>query len=170
MGVNDVDDHEVQVREHALPGSARLFEMTTAGGSAVMIATEPAVHGRVVAITPAGADDPAATVHLTSAESATVAALLSGIRFVSSAQSDAQPVDAANPRTVTLAANAPVVGRRLEEVDTADPTEARVVAVIRDDTDDVIESDPGRTLQPGDRLVVIGRPGAVDRLVATLLG
>jgi K+/H+ antiporter YhaU regulatory subunit KhtT len=45
-----------------------------------------------------------------------------------------------------------------------------VIAVIRDDTDDLIETDPDRPCQAGDRLVIVGRPGSMSRMVEQLIG
>jgi K+/H+ antiporter YhaU regulatory subunit KhtT len=42
--------------------------------------------------------------------------------------------------------------------------------VIRDDTDRLLEEDPARKCQAGDRLVVVGRHPALDRLVSRLTG
>lgn len=106
---------------------------------------------------------------MTSVESTTLAALLSGIRF-SVQEEPRAPVNAANLRTITLPAGAPAVGRRLEELDVPDADEARVIAVIRDDTADLIEDDPDRPCQVGDRLVLVGRPGSMHTLVEYLLG
>jgi Trk K+ transport system NAD-binding subunit len=99
-----------------------------------------------------------------------LAALLSGIRFVIQQPEEHQPVDAANLRTVTLPAGSPALGLRLHDLDVLDSIDARVIAVIRDDTDDLIETDPERPCEAGDRLVVVGRPGSMSALVRRLTG
>jgi Trk K+ transport system NAD-binding subunit len=99
-----------------------------------------------------------------------LAALLSGIRFVIEQPEDRQPVDAANLRTVTLPAASPAIGLRLHDLEVPDSIDAQVIAVIRDDTDDLIETDPERTCRAGDRLVIVGRPGSMSALVQRLTG
>lgn len=162
-------EHEAHVREHPYPGSGRVWTVTLGGGSVLTIVARPGGQGRQLMITRPGHDDPVAAVDMTDVESTTVAALLSGIRFVVE-QDDAVPVNAANLRTIALPAGAAAVGRRLDELDVPEPDQARVIAVIRDDTSDLIEDDPERPCQPGDRLVLVGRPGSMTTLVRSLLG
>ena len=50
------------------------------------------------------------------------------------------------------------------------PIRHAVIAVIRDDTADLIEDDPDRPCQAGDRLVLVGRPGSMTVLVQHLIG
>ena len=163
-------DHEVHVRELPLPGNARMFCMTLADGSIVTLSTKNESTDRVLEVTPPDSDESVVTVHFNAPESTTLAALLSGIRFVVRTSDEAQPVDAANLRTVTLRAGSPAVGRRLHDLEIPDSIDAQVIAVIRDDTDDLIETDPDRPCQPGDRLVVVGRPGSMSAMVRRLTG
>ena len=158
------------MREHPLPGNARMFCMTLADGTTVTLSTEAASTDRTLEVTPPDADESVVSVHFSAAESTTLAALLSGIRFVIEQPVQHQPVDAANLRTVTLPAGSPAVGKRLHDLDVPDSIDAQVIAVIRDDTDDLIETDPERPCQPGDRLVIVGRPGSMSALVQRLTG
>jgi TrkA domain protein len=163
-------DHEVHVREHPLPGNARMFSLTLADGNTVTISTSGESTARSLEVTPPGSDESVVSVHFDAAESTTMAALLSGIRFVIQQPEDHQPVDAANLRTVTLPAGSPAVGKRLHDLDVPDSIDAQVIAVIRDDTDDLIETDPERACRAGDRLVIVGRPGSMSALVRRLTG
>jgi TrkA domain protein len=163
-------EHEVHVREHPLPGNARMFSMTLTDGSIVTLSTPGDAPDRTLEITPPGSDESVVAVRFTAPESTTLAALLSGIRFVIQQPADDQPVDAANLRTVTLPAGSPAIGMRLHDLDVPDSIEARVIAVIRDDTDDLIETDPERPCEAGDRLVIVGRPGSMSQMVRTLTG
>lgn len=162
-------DQEVHVREHPFPGAGRVFTVTLGTGCELTILAEPVSTRRRLSVTVPGEDEPRVSVEMTGVESTTVAALLSGIRFVVE-QDDAVPVNAANLRTVALPAGAPAVGRRLDELDVPEPEHARVIAVIRDDTPDLLEDDPERPCQPGDRLVLVGRPGSMSALVRQLIG
>lgn len=163
-------DQEVHVREHPVPGNARLFHLTLSDGTLLAISTESDTTDRALSVIPPTADEAVATVHLSSAEATTLSALLSGIRFVIRQTEDDQPVDAANLRTITLPAGSPAVGRRLHDLEVPDHASARVIAVIRDDTDDLIETDLERPCRAGDRLILVGRPGSMSALVEYLLG
>jgi K+/H+ antiporter YhaU regulatory subunit KhtT len=163
-------DQEVHVREHPVPGNARLFHLTLNDGTLLAISTDADTTDRALSVIPPSADEALATVHLNSAEATTLAALLSGIRFVIRQPDDDQPVDAANLRTITLPAGSPAIGRTLHDLDVPDHASARVIAVIRDDTDDLIETDTERPCHAGDRLILVGRPGSMSTLVTYLLG
>lgn len=163
-------DHEVHVREHPLPGNARMFCLTLADGNTVTLSTSGESRDRSLEVTPPDSDESVVTVHFNAAESTTLAALLSGIRFVIQQPEEHQPVDAANLRTVTLPAGSPAVGKRLHDLDVPDSIDAQVIAVIRDDTDDLIETDPDRPCEVGDRLVIVGRPGSMSDMVRRLTG
>lgn len=158
------------MREHPLPGNARMFCMTLADGTILTLSTSSESTDRTLEVTPPYSDESVVAVHFNAAESTTLAALLSGIRFVIQQPEEHQPVDAANLRTVTLPAGSPAVGLRLHDLDVPDSIDARVIAVIRDDTDDLIETDPDRPCQPGDRLVIVGRPGSMSDMVRRLTG
>lgn len=160
---------EVHVREHPMPDNARLFSVTLADGTLLSIATEAAGGGRDLSLTPPGHDEAAVNVRLSDVEATTVAALLGGVRFTVEAP-DHTPVGAANLRTLTIGAGSPAVDRRLDEIEVPQPEDATVIAVIRDDTPELVEQDPDRPVQPGDRLVLVGRPGAMSALVQHLVG
>lgn len=162
-------DDEVHVREHPYPGSGRLWTVTLDTGVQLTVVADPGTTGRQLGVSLPGEEEPVVNVAMTGVESTTVAALLSGIRFVVE-QADAVPVNAANLRTVALPAGARAVGLRLDELDVPEPDQARVIAVIRDDTPDLLEDDPERPCEPGDRLVLVGRPGSMSALVDHLIG
>jgi TrkA domain protein len=163
-------DQEVHVREFPVPGNARLFHLTMSDGTLLAISTDADTTDRTLSVTPPSVDEALATVHLSNAEATTLSALLSGIRFVIDQPDEHQPVDAANLRTITLPAGSPAIGRRLHDLDVPDHDSARVIAVVRDDTDDLIEADMERPCRAGDRLILVGRPGSMSPLVKYLLG
>jgi K+/H+ antiporter YhaU regulatory subunit KhtT len=147
-----------------------MFSMSLADGSVVTMSTQSESTDRVLEVTPPESDESVVAVHFNAPESTTLAALLSGIRFVVQASDEAQPVDAANLRTVTLRAGSPAVGRHLHDLEIPDSIDAQVIAVIRDDTADVLDTDPDRPCQPGDRLVIVCRPGSMSDMVRRLTG
>lgn len=170
MSEPEFHDYEVHVREHPVPGNARLFHLTLSDGTLLAISTDDETTDRVLSLTPPNSEEALATVLLHSAEATTLAALLSGVRFVVQGANVHQPVEAANIRTVTLPAGSPAVGRRVHDIEVPDGDDARIIAVIRDDSDDLIETDVERPCRPGDRLVLVGRPDALHILVRHLLG
>ncbi|HEX6248453.1 MAG TPA: TrkA C-terminal domain-containing protein [Nocardioidaceae bacterium] len=161
---------EVHVREHPMPGNRRVFSLTLPDGTLLTVATDPDERARDLSVTPLGSDAAAVSVRLSDVEATTLAALLSGVRFTVEVAPDQGPVDAANLRTMTIRAGSPAVGRRLHDLESPQPQDATVIAVIRDDTPDLVETDPQRPCRPGDRLVLVGRPGAMRDLVRHLLG
>jgi K+/H+ antiporter YhaU regulatory subunit KhtT len=161
---------EVHVREHPLPGNSRLFWLTLADGSVIGVASHSVGTGREVSLTLPGQDEPALTTRLSDVEATTLAALLSGVRFLVETPADHAPVGGANLRTLTIGAGSPAIGVKVADIDVPSPGDARVIAVIRDDTPELVEEDPRRPCQPGDRLVLVGRPEAMRELVQHLLG
>jgi K+/H+ antiporter YhaU regulatory subunit KhtT len=167
-----MDEHHartevVNVREYPMPGADRLYEVVLTDGTALRIAVDGDSDGSELGVIPAGADEAAVRVRLTGAEASTVSSLLSGVRLVVR-NYDRAPRDGAATRTVTIPDGSPVVGIPLDEVDLPDPDEARIVAVIRDETEQLLEEDPGHRCRAGDRLVLVGRHPALDRLVSRL--
>ncbi|MCY7324624.1 MAG: TrkA C-terminal domain-containing protein [Microbacteriaceae bacterium] len=170
MTVFDPDLEEVHVREHPLPGSARFFELTLAGGTVLQIFTESDSSDSHLAVLPPDADTPVVNLRLSKAEAIILSSLISGVKFVVRAHEGADTADAAGPSTVKLRAASPAVGKTLQEIEVPEPAQAHVLAVIRDDTEELLEGDVERPCQVGDRLVVVGRPDALARLVRYLHG
>ena len=160
----------VNVREFPLPGAARLFEMSLSDGTALRISTKSDPDANELGVIPVGADEAMVSVRLTAAEATTLASLLSGVLLVIRSYDDQETGDTTALRTVTIGAASPAVGRLLDELAMGDPNEARVVAVIRDDTRQLIEEDPLRRLEVGDRLVLVGRPPVLERVARHLSG
>lgn len=158
---------DIHLREQGLPGGRRLFSVTLADGTLVSVVVDAAANTRELTITPPGSDTVAGRFVCGEAEATAIAAILSGVRFV---VDEEQPVHAVNLRTVTIGPSSPAVGRRLGEIEVPAPEDARVIAVIQDDAPDLIDQDPERLCRPGDRLVIVGRPGVMSSLVRHLLG
>ena len=161
---------EVHVREHPLPGAARLFHLTLSDDHVVSVMAAAETDRRQLSVSLPHADEPVVVLDCSGPEASTIASLLTGIRFVVAEADDSQPDDAAALRTITLPAGSPAIGLRLHDLVVPNPELARVIAVIRDDTADLIETDVDRPCQPGDRLVLIGRPSAMGALVRSLVG
>jgi Trk K+ transport system NAD-binding subunit len=80
------------------------------------------------------------------------------------------PATGVHVETVTISAASPAVGRPVDQLERPDPDAATVLAVIRDDTPELVEEDAGRPCRPGDRLVIAGHPGALRELRDHLVG
>ena len=161
---------EVHVREHPLPGKARLFSLTLTDGVVISVASHQVAGGRDVSLTLPGKDETSLTIELNDVEATTLAALLSGVRFIVESPPDHAPVGGASLRTLTIGAGSPAVDVKLADIEVPSPDEARIIAVIRDETPDLVEEDPQRHCHTGDRLVLVGRPAAMHELVQHLLG
>ena len=94
---------------------------------------------------------------------------LSGVRFVVGVDPSA-PADGATLRTITLAAASPAVGCLPRELVGPDHVDAHVVAVIRGDAPDLVETDPDRRCEPVDPSVLVGRSSSSEHVVRFLLG
>lgn len=170
MAPIDPDLEEISVREHPLPGSARFFELTLSGGTVLQIFTESDSSDSHLAVLPPDADTPVVNLRLSKAEAIILSSLISGVKFVVRTHEGTEAADAAGPSTVKLRASSPAVGRTIHEIQVPEPDRAHVLAVIRDDTEELLEGDIQRPCQVGDRLVVVGRPDALARLVRYLHG
>lgn len=67
-------DQEVHVREHPVPGNARLFHLTLSDGTLLAISTDADTTDRALAVVPPTADEAVTSVHLSSAEATTLSA------------------------------------------------------------------------------------------------
>ena len=104
-------------------------------------------------------------------DTAVALAALLGARFSIDTTGDDR-IDAGEVaiETVTLRPSSPAVGRPMTEISLAGDSEAAVLAVIRDDTPDLIEDDEGRCCQPGDRVVIAARRDRLSAVVDQLAG
>jgi K+/H+ antiporter YhaU regulatory subunit KhtT len=161
---------DVNVRERRVPGVGPQYELRLPDGTAVVVTIELATGERELTTLAPGADAPDHVLRLGEAAAVTLATLLSGVRFAFDSEPSDVPTGGVHVETVTIPAASPAVGRAVDELPLPDPVEATVLAVIRDDTPEVVEEDPGRLCEPGDRLVIAGRPEPLHRLREHLIG
>lgn len=161
---------EVHVREHPVPGAGRAFDLRLDDGTVVTITVDPVSGERQLSARGADEDAPGLVVRLDEARAVVLGTLLGGLDVVVGATGQAPPARGAGVETLTVPAGSSAVGRRLADIDLPDPEGARVLAVIRDDTPELLEDDPDRPVQPGDRLVLVGRPGPRAELRSQLGG
>jgi TrkA domain protein len=164
MGAEDV-----HIREHALPGIGRRFDLDVGDGLTLVVVTRRD-GSRDIAVRERDADEPRRSVHLRREQAVAIGSLLLGARFSMEdpgGEDDQPGVDVA---TVVLGDASPAVGQLPGEVDLPRGAEAAVVAVARDDTPQLLEDDRIRLLEPGDRLVVAARPEHLDEVLHHLAG
>jgi Trk K+ transport system NAD-binding subunit len=163
----------VHVRENAVPGPGRAYEMPLDDGRVLVLAIDGRTGARTISVLSPGRDEPDVAVELDDARAVTVAALI-GADWMQVEPDEQSP--GARVETITIRAGSAAVGLTLEQLEEAghpglpDPDAARVLAVIRDDTPELIEDDPARPCRPGDRLVIAGHPGPIHTLRHRLTG
>jgi K+/H+ antiporter YhaU regulatory subunit KhtT len=164
------DAHEVHVRQERLPGFGQLFQMAAPDGSALTVVAEDHTGRRELHVLVPGADEPSARVELPEAHAVTLATLLSGVRVVFDSEPEVDPADGVHVETFVIGAGSPAVGQAVHEIHLPAPEDARILAVIRDDTPALVEDDADRPCEPGDRLVLAGHPSPLAQLRAFLAG
>lgn len=164
------DAHEVHVRQERVPGLGQLFQLAAPDGSAITVVAEDSTGRRELLVRAPGADEPSARVELPEAHAVTLATLLSGVRVVFESEPEVDPADGVHVETFVIGAGSPAVGRMVHEIQIPAPDHARILAVIRDDTPALVEDDAERPCEPGDRLVLAGRPAPLAELRSFLAG
>jgi TrkA domain protein len=162
-----VEHVDIHIREQRLPGIGSRYDLDVAEHRVLSVVARTD-GSRELAVRAQGADETAVTVPLSREQAVAVAALLTGARFsIGPARSRDASVDVG---TVVVGPRSPAVGLRADEIPLPAGSEAAVLAVISDETPDLIEGDPERRCQPGDRLVVAARPDRLSGVLAGLAG
>lgn len=144
--------------------------MSLTDGVTVLVTIEDRSERRTLAVRRPGEDEAALTLWMTGPEALMVASLLSEVRYVLDVEPSDVPVDGVHVETVTLGAVSPAVSVAVDQIEVPDPEGARILAVIRDDTPELTESDPRQLCHPGDRLVIAGRARPLRELRSYLVG
>lgn len=164
---------EFHIVEYPIAGPARQFQVTLTSGTMLGVHTDPIERIVQLDMVPPGHDSAAATAELTETEAAAFGSLLAGMRFITSSYRAPYTGGAVEVRTATIPAGSPAVGRLVGELaEIMGPgahDDVRVLAVVREGTPDLVES-PDRPCEPGDRLIVVSRPGAFEPFERHLLG
>ena len=159
---------EVHVRDRRIPGTGHLFEIPLPDGSIVSVVLEDDSNDTELHLLAPDEDEPRARIRLPAAHAKTLGALLSGMRLTF--DQDEQPRVGVQVSTVLIGAGSPAAGHRVRHIPVPAPDEARVLAVIRDDTPEIVEDASDRPCQPGDRLVLAGHPRGIEDLRRFLSG
>lgn len=158
----------VQIREQRLPGIGHRYELGADGGRSLMVIVQDRGR-RELGVVSGDAEEPDVAVSLTQAQAVALAALLTGARF-SIAMTGEDRIDAGGVaiEAVTLGPSSPAIGRSMAEIRFV--RDAAVLAVLRDDTPELIEHEEGRRCQPGDRVVIAARRDRISAVAEQLAG
>ena len=161
---------DIQIREQRLPGIGHRYELLVDPKRSLIVVVQDGGR-RELGIVSGGSEAPDVALPLTQAQAVALAALLTGARFSIDTTGDDR-VDAGEVaiETVTLGPSSPAVGRSMAEIRLVGDPDAAVLAVIRDDTPELIENEEGRRCQPGDRVVIAARRDRIGAVVEQLAG
>lgn len=159
---------EVRIREQSLPGIGHRYELPVDAKRSLIVVVQRG-GGRQIVVGRPDADEPAAAVTLTHDQAMAVAALLTGARFAIEAEREHQAGGDVAVETVTLSERSPAVGRLVRHVPLLAGADAAILAVIRDDTPQLVEDEDAEPCRAGDRVVVAARRDRLAAVVRELL-
>ena len=167
--MTDIPGENIRIRRQRVPGRGSRYDIPLQDGHQLVVVTAATTTEatQLHVLASPGDEEPAASVELTPGEATTVATLLSNLRIV--VDDTPEPDHGVRVETMTIGGASQTVGKRLDELPIADPEDARILAVIRDDTPELVEADTTQACRPGDRPVVAGRPLHIDSLRRYLL-
>jgi TrkA domain protein len=169
---------DVVVRSQRLPGVGWRYDLDLIGGSRLVVVVEDGGRRHLMVMRP-GDTDPLVSVALTSEQSLAVAALVSGARFGVAEEGVGVPPEGAAPEhgapegevvveSLVVQPSSGAVGVPAEELDRRLGPDATLLAVISDETPEIVEEERERPTRPGDRVVVAVRRSRVDEALALL--
>ncbi|MCU0272458.1 MAG: hypothetical protein MUE34_04420 [Acidimicrobiales bacterium] len=159
---------EITVREEHLPGVGVRWELDLPDGAVLHVTAERSGR-RQLGLTHRGQDAPAWTLRLDQQQAVTIAALLLGARFTIGASEPSPAESEVVVDTIELGPASPLIGRRLSEISLPE-ADAMVLAIIDDETPELLEHAAERRCEPGDRVVVAARARDMTALAEQLRG
>jgi TrkA domain protein len=153
------------ITEEDLPGIGRRYQLRDAGGRTVTAVVHHSGRRDVYA----GADG-REFVTFTDDQARRFGAILSGVYF--------KPAAAARMEAiigdllidwVTVHDNSPGAHRSIGELGVRQQTRMTIAAIVRAEVT-IVAPEPTEVMQPGDQLVVIGRPDDLPRFLAAVVG
>lgn len=161
---------DIHIREQKLPGIGHRYELDVDAERKLTVVVQYGGR-REVGLASRLGDAPDAVASLSEEQAVALAALLSGARFsIDSAGDDQVDADQVVVETVTLGPASPAIGRPASDIRLMGDTEAAVLAVIRDETAELVEDENTRPSQPGDRIVIAARRQYLPDVVRHLAG
>lgn len=156
--------------ERDLPGIGKAYSLETLDG-ARLLAVVHQTSRRDLYVTVSGAEDPIASVALSDEQAREFGAALAGAFYKPAALEQVESVvGGLLIDWVTLRDSSPGAGRTIAELEIRRRSRMTVVALVRPGAAPLIAPEPHERLEPGDRLVVIGRPEDLPALVKLVVG
>ncbi len=161
---------DVRVREQRLPGIGHRYDIQLDDGRRLFVVVQRDGR-RAVGIVNPGTDEPDMAASLSQDQAVAAAAILTGARFsIDTSEDDRIPGDEVAVETIALGERSPAIGQVAQDVAHSAGPDVAVLAVIRDETPDVVEDALAEPIRPGDRIVVAARREQVATLVSRLAG
>lgn len=157
---------DVRVQQQLLPGIGHRYEVLLDQRRLVIVVQR---NGRRELAIVQGTDEHRATVALSQDEAVAVAAILTGARFSIDTSADANVGDV-DVHTVTIGPGSPALGHTAPEVPLPAGVDAEVLAVIRDETPELVEDEAVATIGLADRLVIAVRRDQAELVLHHLTG
>lgn len=161
---------EIHVREQRLPGIGHRYELALDLDRRLTVVVQDGGR-RELGLVSGRADQPEVVVSFSQEQAVALAALLSGARFAIDSSDDHRiDSDEVVVETVILGTGSPAVGRSMKDIRLTGDKEATVLAVIRDETPELVEDETSQPCQPGDRVVIAARRQHLREVVQALAG
>ena len=159
--------NSINVYAQALPGLGQRFELQIDEGHLLcMVALRDG--GRQLTRRSIGEDAAETLIDLDRDQAVTIGALLLGAQFSLTSPVDAGPADQVIVETITIADDAQAIGTSAREALSEFGSDVAVLAVIRDQTAEIVENDPDLALCAGDRVAIAARRGRHATIIGVL--
>ena len=157
-----------QVHEQELPGIGRRYSVQADGGEVSVV-----IHHsgrRDIYLADATGHRAPAVATLSDDQARRLGAVLAGAYFQPTLTRQIEAViGGLLIDWVTIGADAPAAGRSIADMQVRRRTRMTIVAILRGD-DAVVVPEPTEVLNPGDRVVIVGRPEDLDGFVRHVSG
>lgn len=161
--------NSINVYEQALPGLGQRFELQLDEDHVLgMVALRNG--RRQLTRRSVGEDDADTLIDLDRDQAVTIGALLLGAQFSVTSPLDTAPADEVIVETIPIADDAPAIGKSAREALSDFGSDVAVLAVIRDQTAEIVEHDPDLALCAGDRVAIAARRGRHAIIIRALNG
>jgi TrkA domain protein len=160
---------EIEVGATRLPGVGWRYELPLARGTTLFVVVEERGR-RHLLLARDGDDEPWVSVPLNEAQSLAVASLLSGARYSVAEQDPAEALD--RPRTVVesvlVTDRSSILGMLPGTLQERLAPHGQLLGVVSDETPQILEGDPDRPIQAGDRVVLAARATHHQQVLSTM--
>jgi TrkA domain protein len=157
-----------QIHEQELPGIGRRYSVQAEGGE-LSIVIHHSGRRDVYLSDDAGRGVPAVAT-LTDDQARRLGAVMAGAYFQPTLTRQIEAVvGGLLIDWVTIASGSPGAGRSIAQLEVRRRTRMTIVAILRGD-DAIVTPEPTEVLQPGDRVVIVGRPEDLDGFVRHVSG